>query len=128
MILVDTSVWVDHLRRADPTMQRNLVTGNVATHPMVIGELACGNLLRRKETLIRLRALPQVKALDDDAVLTLIESKGLMGRGIGFVDAHLLGAVLAGPTDTQLWTRDKRLHAVAGTLGVAYFETENGVP
>lgn len=123
MILVDTSVWVDHLRHADPAMQRNL-----ATHPMVVGELACGDLSRRKETLVRLRALPQVKVLDDDAVLTLIESRGLMGRGIGFVDAHLLGAVLAGPIDTQLWTRDKRLHAVAETLGVAYFETESGVP
>lgn len=123
MMLVDTSVWGDHLRHADPAMQRN-----VATHPMAVGELACGNLSRRKETLIRPRALPQVKALDDDAVLTLIESKGRMGRGIGFVDAHLLGSVLAGPTDTQRWTRDKRLHAVAGTLGVAYFETESGVP
>ena len=128
MILADTSVWVDHLRHTDPAMQRNLATGNVATHPMVVGELACGNLPRRKETLVRPRALPQAKALDDDAVLTLIESKGLMGRGIGFVDVHLLGAVLAGPTDTQLWTRDKRLHAVAETLGAAYFETESGVP
>ena len=123
MILADTSVWGDHLRHADPAMQRN-----VATHPMVVGELAYGNLSRRKETRVRLRALPPVKALDDDAVLTLIESKGLMGRGIGFVDVHLLGAVLAGPTDTQLWTRDKRLHAVAETLGVAHFETESGVP
>lgn len=123
MILVDTSLWGDHLRHADPAMQRN-----VAMHPMVVGELACGNLSRRKETLVRPRALPQVKALDDDAVLTLIESKERMGRGIGFVDTHLLGAVLAGPTDTQLWTRDKRLHAVAETLDVAYFETESGVP
>lgn len=128
MILADTSVWGDHLRHTDPALQRNVATGNAATHPMVVGELACGNLPRRKETLVRPRALPQAKALDDDAVLTLIESTGLMGRGIGFVDVHLLGAVSAGPTDTQLWTRDKRLHAVAETLGAAYFETESGVP
>ena len=61
-------------------------------------------------------------------MLALIESKGRMGRGVEFVDAHLLGTVLASPTDTQLWTRDKRLRAVAETLGVAYFETESGVP
>ena len=118
MMLVDTSVWGDHLRHADPAMQRN-----VATHPMAVGELACGNLSRRKETLIRLRALPQVKALDDDAVLTLIESEGRMGRCIGFVDAHLIAAVLNQP-GTMLWTRDRRLHEIAEELDVAYLDAD----
>ena len=123
MILVDTNVWVDHLRQADKDMQRHLAAGNVATHPMVIGELACGNLPRREETLAQLRTLPGLKALDDEAVVKLIESNKLMGRGIGFVDAHLLGAVLAGSTGTLLWTRDKRLHELADEAGVACIES-----
>lgn len=122
MILVDTSVWVDHLRQADEGMRQHLAADNVAMHPMVIGELACGNLPRREETLAQLRTLPGLAALDDNAVLALIESSRLMGRGIGFVDAHLLGAVLTGPAGTQLWTRDRRLHELADQAGVAYFE------
>lgn len=122
MILVDTNVWVDHLRQADQGMRQHLAAGNVATHPMVVGELALGNLPRREETLARMRTLPGLKALDDEAVLTLIESNKLMGRGVGLVDAHLLGAVLAGPAGTQLWTRDRRLHELADQAGVAYFE------
>lgn len=127
MILVDTSVWVDHLRRADQAMREQLAAGNVVTHPMVVGELACGNLPRGEETLAQLRMLPRLKALDDDAVLALIKSNKLMGRGIGFVDAHLLGAVLAGPAGTLLWTRDRRLHELADGAGVAYFESGSGV-
>ena len=127
MILVDTSVWVDHLRQADEGMRQHLAAANVATHPMVIGELACGNLPRRPETLVQLRTLPGLAALDDHAVLALIESNRLMGRGIGFVDAHLLGAVLAGPAGTQLWTRDRRLHELADEAGVAYFENGRSV-
>ena len=122
MILVDTNVWVGHLRQADQGMRQHLAAGNVATHPMVVGELASGNLPRREETLARLWTLPGLKALDEEAVLTLIESNKLMGRGIGLVDAHLLGAVLAGPAGTQLWTRDRRLHELADQAGVAYFE------
>ena len=124
MILVDTSVWVDHLRQADEGLREHLAVGNVAAHPMVLGELACGNLPRREETLAQLRALPGLKALDDEAVVALIESNKLMGRGIGFVDAHLLGAVLAGPVGTLLWTRDRRLHELADESGVAYIENE----
>ena len=127
MILVDTSVWVDHLRRADQAMREQLAAGNVVTHPMVVGELACGNLPLRKETLAQLRTLPELKALDDRTVLAVIESHKLMGRGIGFVDAHLLGAVLAGPVGTLLWTRDRRLHELADGAGVAYFESGSGV-
>lgn len=122
MILVDTNVWVDHLRQADQGMRQHLAAGNVTTHPMVVGELACGNLPRREQTLAQLRTLPGLKALDDEAVLAVIESNKLMGRGIGLVDAHLLGAVLAGPAGTQLWTRDRRLHKLADEAGVAYFE------
>ena len=126
MILVDTSVWVDHLRQADEGRQEHLAAGNVATHPMVLGELACGNLPQREERLAQLRALPGLKALDDEAVVALIESNKLMGRGIGFVDAHLLGAVLAGPAGTLLWTRDRRLRELADESGVAHIEDGGG--
>lgn len=127
MILVDTSVWVDHLRHPDQGMRQHLAAGNVATHPMVVGELACGNLPRREDTLAQLWTLPRLKPLDDEAVLAVIESNKLMGRGIGFVDAHLLGAVLAGPAGTLLWTRDRRLHELADQASAAYFENGGGV-
>ena len=127
MILVDTNVWIDHLRQAEQAMREQLAADNVAMHPMVIGELACGNLPRREETLARLRTLPGLRSLDDEAVVALIESNKLMGRGIGFVDAHLLGAVLAAPAGTLLWTRDRRLHDLADDAGVAYFESGSSV-
>lgn len=125
MILVDTSVWVDHLRRASPELSEALAAGDVVMHSAIVGELACGTLAQRGETLAHLRALPQIDALDDDAALAVIEAKGLMGRGLGFVDVHLLGAVLGRP-GTSLWTRDRRLHAVADELEVAYSPVAGG--
>lgn len=119
MILVDTSVWIDHLRSASRELSDILVSGQVVMHSAIVGELACGTLTRRDETLAHLRALPQLKALDDGAALAVIEAKKLMGRGLGFVDVHLLGAVLNQP-GTTLWTRDRRLHTVAEELDVAY--------
>lgn len=94
MILVDTSVWVDHLRNASPELSEILAAGDVVMHSAIVGELACGTLAKRGETLANLRALPQIDPLDDDAALAVIEEKDLMGRGLGFVDVHLLGAVL----------------------------------
>ena len=119
MILVDTSVWIDHLRNASEELSHILSSGEVVMHSAIIGELACGTLAKRVETLTHLRALPQVEALDDGAAMAVIEAKRLMGRGLGFVDVHLLGAVLEQP-GTTLWTRDRRLHTVANELGVAY--------
>lgn len=118
MILVDTSVWVDHLRRGDPGLVRLLNTTQVLTHPFVIGEVACGNLKRRSNMLALLQDLPQSSVAIDAEVLFFIERQALMGRGIGYIDAHLLAAVtLEGNT---LWTRDKRLQSVAVELGLAY--------
>ena len=119
MILVDTSVWIDHLRNDSQELRDLLASGEVLMHSAVVGELACGTLRNRDGTLAHLRALPQIDALDDNAALAVIEAKGLMGRGLGFVDVHLLGAVLNQP-GTTLWTRDRRLQAVAETLQVAY--------
>lgn len=118
MILVDTSVWVDHLRSGDKTLATLLDNSQVFMHPFVLGELACGNLHKRDEVLSLLKDLPRVTVTTDEEVLFFIERHALMGRGIGYVDAHLLASViLNGPT--RLWTRDKHLYAVADSLGLA---------
>ena len=111
MILVDTSVWVDHLRRGDAPLAQRLLGGEVATHNFVIGELALGGLRKRGGTLNLLRALPRLSSATDDEVLYFIEQRGLSGKGIGYVDAHLLAAVAM--HGARLWTRDKRLHDIA---------------
>lgn len=117
-ILVDTSVWVDHLRSGDEALARLLDGGRVLMHPFVLGELACGNLRRREQVLGLLRGLPRATVALDDEVLFFIDSHRLMGRGIGYVDAHLLAAV-ALHGGTRLWTRDQRLQTLAGELGLA---------
>ncbi len=119
MILVDTSVWIDHLRVGDKDLAALLNHSQVLMHPFVLGELACGNLGNRDEVLALLNDLPHVTVATDDEVRFFIERHALMGRGIGYVDAHLLAAVaLAG--SAQLWTRDKRLRKVADSLTLAY--------
>lgn len=116
MILVDTSVWIDHLRRGDDALARCLDDGEVLMHPFVLGELACGNLQHRDEVLALLQDLPRASVADDEEVLYFIDRHMLMGRGIGYVDAHLLAsASLSDPA--SLWTRDQRLQSVAKDLG-----------
>ena len=122
MILLDTSVWVDHLRRGDSLVVQVLESGQAAAHAFVIGELACGNLKSRVRVIDLLQALPQLTMAMDDEVLYFIDRHKLMGRGIGYVDAHLLAA--ASINGSLLWTRDKRLREIATELGVAYFETD----
>jgi predicted nucleic acid-binding protein len=107
MVLVDTSVWVNHLRRGDTQLEKLLLAGEVACHPFVIGELACGNIKNRSEILALLQALPAVPTVDLAEYLYFIEQNHLSGTGIGFVDVHLLAsAQLSG---IPLWTKDKRL-------------------
>lgn len=119
MILVDTSVWIDHLRASDNELTALLNGNRVSMHPFVLGELACGNIRNRQEVLTLLKDLPQITVARDDEVLFFIERHQLMGRGIGYIDAHLLAAAtLASPT--QLWTRDKRLRTTADALSLAY--------
>jgi len=121
MILVDTSVWVDHLRDGAPALAAVLEQGSVLMHPFVLGELACGNLKNRGEVLRLLGELPAAPMATDPEALNYIERRDLMGRGIGYVDVHLLASVaLAGAA--RLWTRDKRLAAVAADLKLAYAE------
>lgn len=119
MILVDTSVWVDHLRAADPQMTKLLDSQNVVMHPYVIGELACGSLKKRAATLELLTDLQPAVVAEVDEVLNFIERHTLHGKGIGYVDVHLLASV-ALSDGAKLWTRDKRLQMAAQKLGCAF--------
>lgn len=117
MILVDTSVWIDFLRDGNDQLAALLNEAAVWTHPFVIGELACGNLRNRSELLMLLHNLPRLAAATDAEVLFYIDQHQLMGRGIGYIDAHLLASTaLAGPI--KLWTLDRRLAGVAGEQGI----------
>jgi hypothetical protein len=118
VILVHSSVWIDHLRANEPVLSDLLERGLVLGHPFVVGELACGNLRNRAEILSLLGDLPQASVATDTEVLGLIERYRLIGRGIGWVDAHLLASVLLTP-EAGLWTRDRRLAAVATELDLA---------
>jgi len=118
MILVDTSVWVDHLRYGNPRLASLLEEGAVVCHPFVIGELACGNLPYRADTLSRLHDLPRTGVAGQDEVMSLIDIHRLMGMGLGFIDVHLLASArLAG---IPLWTRDLQLKKAATRLDVQF--------
>ena len=121
MILVDTSVWVDHLRKGAPALAGALEQGNVLMHPFVRGELACGNLKNRGEVLRLLEELPGAPIATDVETLNFIERRALMGRGLGYIDVHLLASVALAGT-ARLWTRDKRLADVAVDLKLAHVE------
>jgi len=116
VILADTSVWVHHLRHGNARLGDLLSGGQLVCHPFVIGELACGNLTNRGEILLLLGRLPGAIPAAHDEVLALIETRRLMGQGLGWVDAHLLGAALLQGCD--LWTLDRRLALAARALGV----------
>ena len=116
MVLVDTSVWVDHLRGGDRRLEALLNAGGVFIHPLIVGELACSELRNRSNTLSLLRQLPEARKASHEEVLLFIENNMLMGRGIGYVGTHLLAAT-ALTEAARLWTRDKRLGALAAELG-----------
>ncbi len=118
MILVDTSVWVDHLRSSETLLANLLERDFVVIHELVIGELACGNLNNRNEILSLLSSLPRCSPASHEEVLFFIESKGLMGRGVGYIDNALLTAAVM--NDLTIWTRDKRLLTLATELGCVF--------
>lgn len=114
MILVDTSVWIEHLQRGNDALGSRLQNAEVLCHPFIIGELACGNLQRRDEILSLLAALPQAAVAHHHEVLAFVQRRRLMGCGIGWIDAHLLASAML--ADTPLWTLDKPLAAAARSL------------
>lgn len=115
MILVDTSVWVEHLRLGHPGLRDRLERGAVSVHPFVAGEIACGSLRSRHEVLDPLDALPRAPQATDVEVRTLLERRALFGRGIGWIDAHLIASALL--ANVPLWTLDRRLLAAADAAG-----------
>jgi predicted nucleic acid-binding protein len=118
VILVDTSVWIDHLRRGDEQLSALLTAGQVLAHPFITGELALGSLANRTVLINAMQSLEQATLATDQEVMLVIESRSLYGAGIGYVDAHLLASCLLTP-GTQLWTRDKRLLSLAFKLDLA---------
>ena len=122
MILADTSVWVAHLRGTETALARSLESGRVLMHPFVLGELACGNLRNRREVLSLLASLPASPVATDGEALQYIERHSLMGRGIGWIDVHLLAATALAGT-ARLWTTDARLRAVAVGLSLSFQNT-----
>lgn len=117
MILVDTSVWVDHLRRGNARLGGLLEATQVSCHPFIVGELACGNLRKRDQILGHLAHLPQVNLASHNEVMELVERRRLMGTGLGWIDAHLLAAALL--AGALLWTMDASLAAAARRLHVS---------
>ncbi len=118
MILVDTSVWIDHFRRGDARLESLLDSGQVWCHDYVVGELACGRLKRRTEILSYLNNLHRAATAEQAEVLELVERRHLSGEGLGWIDVHLLAAALI--DRLPLWTRDRALHAAAERLGVGF--------
>lgn len=116
MVLVDTSVWVDHFRQGVSLLDDLLTSGQVATHPFVIGELACGNFKNRTEIMTLLSNLPSVKVASHEEALHLTESHTLHGSGVGWIDIHLLAS--ASLSHVPIWTRDTHLKNAAAKLGV----------
>jgi predicted nucleic acid-binding protein len=116
-VLVDTSVWVNHFRAPNMDLEDLLDEGRVATHPFVIGELACGSLRRRTEVLRLIEALPFTPVASHDEVLTFIERERLHGSRLGWIDIHLLASARLGRQ--SLWSADRRLRTAALRLGLA---------
>ncbi len=117
MIVADTSVWVDYLQTGDPEMAAALHANLVAMHPMVLAELALGNPPKRQSFLASLHALPQAPMASEDELLVGIEARGMHGRGIGYVDAHLVSSCLI--SGYTLWTHDRRLGDIADEVGAS---------
>jgi len=118
MILADTSIWIDHLRSNNKALGSFLDSERVLIHPFIIGELALGNLRQRKTVLVALSDLPSISMATDAEILHFIDRYELFGRGIGYIDAHLLAAVQFTP-GAYLWTSDNKLHEVADELNLA---------
>ena len=120
MILVDSSVWIDHLRRSEAGLIHLLLADEVCVHPLIVEEIALGSIAHRDDVLAMLEGLHSVPVVAHDQVMTLIEDRDLWSKGLSAVDAHLLCGAVHAPGDVKLWTRDKRLAAAAADLDIAH--------
>jgi predicted nucleic acid-binding protein len=118
VVLVDTSVWVSHFRETNNELTKLLTNAEVACHPFVVGELACGNLKNRTTIISLLEALPTAKTVEHEEVLAFIDARKVMGKGLGYIDVHLLASAIL--TSVSLWTLDKRLDKIAGEFRCSY--------
>jgi hypothetical protein len=118
MVIVDTSIWVNHLRQGSRQLEKLLMDAEVMCHPFIIGELACGNLKNRTEIISLLQSLPMAPTIEFDEFLFFIDRNHLMGKGVGLVDVHLLAS--AQLTGIPLWTADKRLKSAADQLELTF--------
>src|SRR3972149_8378229 len=116
MVLVYTSIWVLHLQEGNVKLERLLNDGDVVCHPFIVGELACGNLRNRLEILSLLQALPMATQAEHEDVMQFIDNYSLMGKGLGYIDMHLLASALL--TEVPIWTLDKKLDEVSTELGI----------
>jgi predicted nucleic acid-binding protein len=118
MVLVDTSVWISHLRDGSYGLMELLNNGDVLCHPFIIGELACGNIKNRNEIISLLRSLPMAKTLVHDEVLKFTEDRKLARRGLGFIDVHLLASAIL--SDSPMWSLDKKMSNIALELNIDF--------
>ena len=118
MVLVDTSIWISHFRAGNLNLQKLLQEGRVASHPFIIGELACGNISNRTEIISLMQSLPILDTVENDELLLFLEHNQMMGKGLGLVDVHLIAAaMLAG---IPLWTQDKKLKQACSRLNIDF--------
>ena len=117
MILVDTSIWIDHLRRPEPALQQLLQNGQVVTHPLVRLGLALGSIANRRKVLAELAKLRQAQVAEVDDLFLLVETRKLERRGIGVTDLHLIASALL-DRSLSIWTRDRRLGEIANQFGL----------
>ncbi|MFC1495573.1 type II toxin-antitoxin system VapC family toxin [Thermodesulfobacteriota bacterium] len=120
LILVDTSVWIKHLREGEKNLVPLLEQGSVACHPFIIGEIACGGMKNRYEIISLLNDLPSVEILDHSEIMEFIENRKIMNKGVGYIDVHLLGSALV--SGTLLWTFDKALGKIAKELSIGFYQ------
>ena len=118
MVLADTSIWIDHFRNSNDQLAELLHDGEVFCHPLIIGELACGNIKNRKEILSDLQALPQSAVIEHDEIMIFIDKNQIMGKGLGYVDMAILASALV--TMIPLWTFDQKLSAIAKKMNINY--------
>jgi predicted nucleic acid-binding protein len=119
MVLVDTSVWIDHFRNNNSRLTELLISEEASCHPFIIGELACGNIKNRQEILFLLKELPSLTKAEDEEIIFFIEANNISGKGLGLIDVHLLASCLF--RSASLWTLDKKLKETATLCGIETF-------